>query len=252
MTLAATLSIKYGRGKVHYERAVNWTERKLTGLLKPSTARKFSEQSVETTALMQGGNLMLLPVGIAEHYKVDIVSGLNTMMGDTTPPEKVEAAPKQTWRSLIEGRLLAWAAVFSTLFGASLVFPKSFGTFKAEFGEQMYRLVGNFKKARSSAVMQETRAYKIGEIAALDSFATAAAATLLYVGGHFFARKQEEKKEKREARRHGELGGVRRDEGIESDGVPSSAGVAHTKVEGAEHQGMVAQAMHAGRAPQGA
>lgn len=202
VTLGAAYSIKYGQGKACYNRAVNWMEHKLTGIFNPSTARKFSEQCVETTALMQGGNLMLLPIGILEHYKVKIVSGLNTMMGDSTPPEKVEASPKQTWWSLIEGRALAWTAVFITLFSASLVVPKSFQMFKSEFAERAHGLIGKVRASRSSGVMQETKAFKIGELAALDIFATAAAATLLYVGGHFFARRHEEKKEIREARRH--------------------------------------------------
>lgn len=243
VTLVTALSMKYGRGKPHYDRAVNWMERKLTGAMKPTTARKFSEEFVQTTALMQGGNLMLLPVGLLEHNKVSIVSGLNTMMGDPTPPEKVEAAPKQTWSSLIEGRFLAWTAVFVAFFGSSLIFPKSFQTFTSEFGERMHALVGKFKDVRSSAVMKETRAYKVGQIAALDIFATAAAATLLYVGGHFFARKHEEKKELREARRHADPSAPHQDITGEQADEPAIS-TAQAQVSGAKvHHGTVAQAL---------
>lgn len=240
VTLIAALSMKYGRGKPYYDRAVNWMEGKLTGVLKPTTARKFSEEFVQTTTLMQGGNLMLLPIGMLEHKKVEIVSGLNTALGDPTPPEKIEAAPKQTWWSLIEGRLLAWTAVFTAFFGSSLIFPKSFQTFTSEFGERVHSLVGKFKSVRSSPVMKETRAYKIGEMGALDIFATAAAATLLYVGGHFFARKHEEKIEMREARRHGQPMPTRDEQAadaVESPAIaPASSAVHGEKA----HDGRVA------------
>lgn len=208
LTLGMALSIKYGKGKAFYNRMVDGLERKVSGIMGAETGRKFSEEVVQTTTLMQGGNAMLLPVGIAEHYKVPIVNGLNTMMGDPTPPEKIQESPKQTWWSLIEGRALAWTAVFTTLFGASLVFPKSFQTFTSEFGEKFHQIAGKFKAQRSSAIMKETRAYKVGELAALDVFATAAAVVLLYIGGHFFARKHEQKKEIKEARKHHHEGGV--------------------------------------------
>ena len=57
-------------------------------------------------------------------------------------------------------------------------------------------------------MLEDTRTFGYGKIAALDVFATAASATLLYIGGHFFARKQEERKERREELKSGKSEGL--------------------------------------------
>ncbi len=192
VTIPMAFVLKDGKRAGQYERVVGWVEKHAGRFLSPSTAKKFAEEAVMTTTLMQGGNAMLIPVGIAEHYKVPIVTALDEKLGDQASPESIEATPKQTWMSLIEGRMLAWGAVFSTLFSASLAFPKTFQTFTNEFAERACKLVG--KPTWDVAKNQESRAFKLGKLGALDVFATAAAATLLYVGGHFFARRHEEKK----------------------------------------------------------
>lgn len=185
-----------------YQRAVEWTQRHLSRALPKETSKQIAEEAVMTTSLMMGGNAMILPIGAAEHYKVPIVSGLNVMMGDKTPPEAVESAPKQTWGSLIEGRLLAWGAVFTALMGARFAVPKTFELFPQEAGQRTHQFIQKLRKEPMLAeeAMKKTKAYRYGEIGAFDVFATAAAATLLYVGGHFFARKQAEKKADRSER----------------------------------------------------
>lgn len=206
VTLLAAFEIKHGRWNPHYTRAVNRVEGWLKQVMPSLASRKAAEIAVETTALMQGGNLMVIPVLLAEHHKVPIVSGLNVMVGDKTPPEAVEQAPKQTAMSLIEGRALAWGAVFSTLLAASLILPRTYGTFKAEFAEKIYHATQWVKRSLPNpATMKTSKSYQYGDIAAVDGFATAAAATLLYVGGHFFARKQEERHLRKELRAEGGL-----------------------------------------------
>ncbi len=201
-TFVATLfmSYKLEHGQLaagRYSKLVDWVEKRLGSFFSTKISRGAAEESVMATSLMMGGNAMLVLVGLAEHYKIQIVAGFNAAFGDKTPPELIEKTPKQTWRSLIEGRLLAWGVVFTALFSAHQVLPKTFSTFKAEFGARTYQAVQWLKREPALVEMEQTRAYRIGKLAALDIFATTAAAAILYVGGHFFARKQEEKKAQR-------------------------------------------------------
>ncbi len=186
-----------------YQKAVTATKDFLGKFMSSTASGKVADEVVQTTSLMMGGNAMLIPIGIAEHYKIPIVNGLNTALGDPTPPEMIEKAPRQTWASLIEGRLLAWAAVFVAFVGARFAIPKSFTMYCHEVGERSHQLTSwiTRKPRLTGNAMEATTSYRIGNMGALDVFATMAAATLLYVGGHFFARKQEEKKEQRHGQR---------------------------------------------------
>ncbi len=185
-----------------YMRATAKVESALGRVLPETWARKLGAEAIQTTSLMMGGNAMLLPIGLAEKHKTQIVNGLNVMLGDPTPPQAIAQTPQQTWRSLIEGRLLAWGAVFSALVGAGVLLPKTFETYCDEFAKRTHQVVqwAKRKPMASELAMKATTSYRVGSIAALDVFATIAAVVLLYVGGHFFARKQEEKKEKKENR----------------------------------------------------
>lgn len=197
VTIPVTYLLKYhGKVSPYFERAVDGLHRGLTKLF-PSIKRETADTILTTTALMQGGNAMLIPVGLLEKHKVPIVSGLNTMLGDPTPAEQIEKAPKQTWRSLLESRAVAWLAVYAAFRTAAKFVPNTLAMFEHEVGERMCQL---FKKPIERLVdgkMVKSKTYLFGKIGALDFFATIAAATLLYVGGHFFARKQEERKERR-------------------------------------------------------
>ena len=194
LTVPLTYLLKYGAGAKAYDAIVEGIEKGLSRVLSPANSKKITDEAVMTTTLMMGGNLMLIPVGKAEKHKTQIASGLNIIVGDTTPPEAIEQTPKQTWGSLIEGRGLAWLAVFTTLSGAGALLPRTFTTFKQEFAERVCTLFKRPTHIMKHGRMVESPTYLIGLISALDIFATAAAATLLYVGGHFFARKQEERK----------------------------------------------------------
>lgn len=220
-----------------YQKAVDALEGYMASVFSKSFARSAAQEAVQTTSLMMGGNAMLVPIAAAEHYKSRIVGGLNVMLDDKTPPEAVTVAPKQTARSLIEGRLVAWGAVFSALMGASLAVPKSFALFQNEVGERFHSLVQYMRKKPplpTLEAMEKTTSFRVGKIAALDVFATAAGATLLYVAGHTFARKREERKQHPE-RRHTVLGGL--PDAVEADAPMKSEGP-ETTLEGARsHEG---------------
>jgi len=202
ITVPVTYLLKYHwKVKPHFDAAVDGLHRGMTKVF-PAMGRKTADTALTTLALMQGGNLMLLPIAWAEKHKAKIVSGLNVMLGDKTPPEQIEQAPQQTMWSLVQSRLMAFGAVFATLKGAEAVIPKTLNTLEDEVGTQMCKLLEKpvarmgpvIENGKLTTGMVPTKTYAFGKIGALDVFATAAAATLLYVGGHFFARKQAEKK----------------------------------------------------------
>lgn len=183
----------------YFNKAVDWLHHQINRTpLKIS--RTTADKVLTTTALMQGGNVMLLPIGVAEHYKVPIVEGLNTALGDKTPPETIESAPKQTWGSLIESRALGWLAVFSVFAGVGKLYGKTLDSFEKETGNLLCKIMSKPTERMGETVvggvrrweMQPTKTFIFGKLGALDVFATIGSASLLYVGGHFFARKQQE------------------------------------------------------------
>lgn len=245
--LAERLQHKWGWSQKLLAGMEKRTESLLSTFLSAEKSKKYAQDATSVTALMEGGNVMLLPVGILEHYKVPLVRAANESMGDTTPPEKIQETPKQTWMSLIQGRLSAWVLVFASLTAASSVFKKTFTTYVEECGELGAKL---FKTTSHKQIFDEagklktveTAPYKYGKIAALDLFATAAAATLLYVGGHFFARRHEQKKEHREA--HVGVGKPLRDDTVEqvAEPVVLASSVPSVQVSGEKQaQGMLVQ-----------
>lgn len=225
-TFIATVPLTYlfrhtAVGERYYLGIVNGLHKAVEKVAPQLMSKKIAEDAVMTTALMMGGNAMLLPVGYAEKHKVTTVSGLNTILGDATPPDQIEAQPQQTWSSLVKARLTAWGAVFASIFGASALFPKAFSTFENEFAERTCKALGKPTEVMKEGRMVPSRSFLLGKISALDVFATAAAAVLLYVAGHSFARKREEKKH-HPARHHAGATGL--PDAVEADAVIKQEG----------------------------
>ena len=201
-TIFITYLLKYGSWKGFHKGLAEAIEKGLTKI-KPGVAHAASAEEIAmTTTLMMGGNLMLIPVGIAEHHKVALVSGLNTTMDDPTPKEAIQHAPKQTWDSLIKSRAVAWLSVFAAFKGIGMAFSQTMQSFETETGKLLCKLTGRPATRIVQGIEQETKTFIFGKIGALDVFATIGSAMLLYLGGHFFARKQEEKKAQRAAGHH--------------------------------------------------
>lgn len=238
-TFIATVPLTYlfrhtTLGERYYMGIVNGLHKGVAKVAPQLMSKKIAEDAVMTTALMMGGNAMLLPVGYAEKHKVTTVTGLNTILGDDTPPDQIEAQPQQTWGSLVKARLTAWGAVFASIFTASALFPKSFTTFENEFAERACKALGKPTEVMKEGRMVPSRSFLLGKISALDVFATAAAAILLYVAGHSFARKREEKKH-HPARHHSGLPGL--PDAVETDTVTTHAGPENTLAGDRRHDG---------------
>lgn len=179
---------KYGKGANMFHGSSQY-------LQKMGMGAKSAEDAVMTSVLMQPGNLALIPIKIMENNKPHIVDKINDMLGEKSSDASVEQDPKQTWGSLIKGRLAAWLAVFMGFRGAALaVGDKNFSKFENAFAE--YVVCWPLGKpthipGMAKIVENETKLFRYGKIASLDVFATAAATTLLYMASRFFAKKNQ-------------------------------------------------------------
>ena len=148
-------------------------------------SEKTAEQAVMTTALMQGGNIALLPVKWAEDNKIACIETIDNFTGDKTDVEALKKEDKQTWGSIIKARLVAWGVVFSSLTAAVHVLgEKKIADFENGFAKN---IVCKPLGKPTHIGGKESFHFKVGKISALDVFATAAATALFYVGSRFFA-----------------------------------------------------------------
>jgi hypothetical protein len=162
------------------------------GLDKISTGLgKNAPRIMMTSALGVGGTLMIAPIKFLEDRRTQLVDRLNKMVGDTTDPAQLKEAPKQTWGSLILGRVAAWSVVFASLTGAEkLLGADRFTRFSDSFAEHVVaKPLGKSIKIHG----KETAQFRLGNIAAIDLFATIAATLVLEISSKFFAGRREEK-----------------------------------------------------------
>lgn len=178
LTIPVAYWAKYGKGAKYFEDAAKY-------LVKKGMRPRIAEEMVMTSALMQGGNLTIIPVKVLENCKPQIVDRFNHMLGDESGKASVDEDPQQTWGSLIKSRLVAWTAVFAGFrAAATLVGHEKLDSFEKKFAEGVCKLMGKATHIKGA----ETAHYRYGKIAALDVFATAAATSILYVGSRFFAK----------------------------------------------------------------
>lgn len=184
LTIPVAYSMKSGLLKKYYDAAHGWLTQK-------GVSKGMAEKVLDTTVLMQGGNIMLAPIMLAEANKKDIVKGINESLGDHVDPHAIEEAPQQDWWSLIKSRALAWGVVFVSLTTAAWAAGKDkegvprFDKFSEWVGQKAADI---FKKPAYRAGV-ETRTFAYGKIAAIDAFATLAAVSMLYMGTRIFGKK---------------------------------------------------------------
>ncbi len=186
-TLPWTYFTKYGSGKKFHD----WMT---TALKKKGVSKHVAEQTFNTAILGSLGNAAIIPVKVMENYKPELVEKFNAMLGDKSHDASVDQDPKQTWTSLIAGRVAAYTAVFVSLQGAVAIWGgDKFQKFEEKFAEQVCKVIKKptHTPGLAKTVANETKAFRYGKIGALDVFATAAATILLYSGSRFFAKKNE-------------------------------------------------------------
>lgn len=162
------------------------------GLQKVGLSERLAKHGANTFATIHGGNLMLIPVSIMEHFRSPIVKAFNRMLNDPTDPQSIEEAPPQTLPSIIKARLIAAATVFTGFVGAeTLVGPARFENALKTAGTKWAKFRGKEIEVLNpkTGVMEFSKAYHFGHTGALDVLATASSASMLYVGSHFFAKR---------------------------------------------------------------
>ena len=87
-TIPTTYWAKYGGGAKYFDASSKW-------LVKKGLSEQSAEQAVMTSALMQGGNLALIPVKWAEDNKVALVKKFGDVIGEKVDTVALEAEDKQ-------------------------------------------------------------------------------------------------------------------------------------------------------------
>lgn len=178
LTIPVGYWAKYGGGAKHFENATNY-------LTKQGLGHHFAHDVVNTSALMQGGNIALIPIKLMENHKPEIVDKLNKLSGDKSGNKSVDEDTRQTWLSLGKSRVVAWLSVFTGFRAtAAVIGPEKFGKFEESFAARLCETIGK----PTHVLGKETPHFRYGKIAALDVFATIASSIILYTGSRFFAK----------------------------------------------------------------
>ncbi len=134
--------------------------------------------------LGMGGNTMVAPIKWLEDHRQSNAAKIDNLLG-TTPPDKdvIAKEPKQSWKSVLTGRLLSWGACFASV---AAVGPKLVGKVNDYFGEKG----ANFwmkMKPHSNPV----KVRKWSDLISFDLLATALTATVTWALSRSFAKKHD-------------------------------------------------------------
>lgn len=193
LTIPVAYWAKYGKGAPYFKSASDY-------LVKKGFSKRIADEMTMTSALMQGGNLTIIPVKLIENYKPQIVDSLNHRFGDESGAASVDKEPAQTWGSLLKSRVVAWLSVFTGFRLAGMAIgDKNMDKFENRFAKGVCDVLGKpthievpHATPGHPATKVESTHYRYGKIAALDVFATIAATSILYVGSRFFAKRNKQ------------------------------------------------------------
>ena len=164
----------------------------ITDSRKQEGVRGTANDLLLSLALMMGGNLFVLPIGLMETNKQKIVHALNTKFSSEKDTAKgdadVENQPMVKFGPLIKSRLIAWATVFVSIKAAKGLFPKGFNSF-VEKGEHI-AIKAMRNKGQTLEAEQLKDVKNIGGNSAIDIFATIACTSMLYLFSKAFSRKE--------------------------------------------------------------
>lgn len=175
-------------GENFYGRIENWM--KSRGL-----SDKNADLAMKVTVTGLPGTAALIPTHYLERNKREIVTDFNQRLGDPTPPEAIAKVAEQNWLSLAAGRIGGWLAIFGSMKALGAAFgEEGFGKFERKFAETVLKPFGKATHIGG----QETRAFRLGKIAAIDVFATSVGAALLYGVSHTVSARSAARKARRE------------------------------------------------------
>jgi len=163
--------------------AENKTSQKIWG----SSKEQWASSIVLTLALSLGGTILLPVTKYFEDRRTQIATWIDKKLGhDDIDPSQIRPEPKQTWGSMIKGRLMSLGlgyAIFAALG------PRRAGNVQNAVGDVATNAI---LKVRPNANSQTIR--KWSDLAVFDLILTTLTAGTAYVGSRFSASKHMEQK----------------------------------------------------------
>lgn len=134
--------------------------------------------------LGMGGNALMAPIKWLEDHRQRNAAVIDNVLGTTPPdPDTIAHEPKQTWKSVLSGRLMSWGTSYLAFLAMG---PKITGNISNWFGEKATQA---FLKMKPSASPKTVR--KWADIAAFDVLFTIITAALTYGLSRSIAKKDD-------------------------------------------------------------
>lgn len=177
--------------RFNWLRTVNNTVFKsISSFLSKSVMKKSKKETVDAVAnhttmvftLGMGGHTLMAPIKWLEDNRQSNAAKIDKMLG-TNPPDAKEIAdePKQSWKSVLSGRMLSWSMAFATVLAAG---PKLVNKVNDYFGKKGEEAWMKFRpKSNHDSVK------KWSNLIAFDLIFTAVTAAVTYAFSRFVAKK---------------------------------------------------------------
>lgn len=166
----------------------------ISGFLSKSVMKNAKKETIDGVAkhttmvftLGMGGHTLMAPIKWLEDNRQSNAAKIDKMLG-TTPPnaEDIANEPKQSWKSVISGRMLSWSMAFASVLAAG---PKLVNKVNDCFGEKGAAAWVKLRpRVRSEAELKSVR--KWSDLIAFDLIFTAVTAAVTYAFSRFVAKK---------------------------------------------------------------
>lgn len=152
---------------------------------------------VDTLALSMGGNLTAMGVKPVEDKKVDIVKAINKQFSPEEENTPLADTSKQTWFSVISGRLTVLVGVTLAMMTLGQLVGKKtlpdgkkisrLQIFEEKFGEKLTK----FLTGKTHKDGQPTRLFKMNKVLALETIAVTLGSFIFYGASKMFSKKSE-------------------------------------------------------------
>lgn len=187
---------KFGNNKYFgWLRAINngaekWMNEKFSQtILKNSSKETVEGYSKGTTMFLtlgMGGNALMAPIKWLEDNRQKNAAKIDNLLGTIPPePDSIANEPKQSWKSVLTGRLFSWGGSYLAFLGMG---PKLTGEINDAVGA---KATETWLKFRPKADPVKVRRW--ADIAAFDAIFTAITASATYLISRFVAKKEGKK-----------------------------------------------------------
>ena len=150
----------------------------------PENIHGMSRNMTMVFILGMGGHTLMAPIKWLEDHRQSNAAKIDKALG-TTPPDQqeIEKEPKQSWKSVLSGRMISWASAFGAI---AAMGPELTTKVNDYFGE---RGAKTWMKIKPHADPVKVR--KWSDLLAFDILATALTAGVTWGCSRFFAKKHD-------------------------------------------------------------